>query len=61
MMKNVILYQLADKQRQWKQVQVCWEEYGDTAHLCRSKVMKAKAWLEENMARDAKNNKGFFR
>lgn len=34
MIKTVILYQLADKQRQWKQGLVCWEEYGDTAHLC---------------------------
>ncbi|KAK4828824.1 hypothetical protein QYF61_000881 [Mycteria americana] len=48
--------------RQWKQGQVTWEEYRDTACLCRDGVRKAKVWLELNLARDAKNNKkGFYR
>ncbi|KAK4811070.1 hypothetical protein QYF61_016356 [Mycteria americana] len=48
--------------RQWKQGQVSWEEYRDTARLCRDGVRKAKAWLELNLARDTKNNKkGFYR
>ena len=48
--------------RQWKQGQVSWEEYRDTARLCRDGVRKAKARLELNLARDAKNNKkGFYR
>ena len=48
--------------RQWKQGQVTWEEYRDAAHLCRDGVRKAKAQLELNLARDAKNNKkGFYR
>ncbi|KFQ75511.1 hypothetical protein N337_12410, partial [Phoenicopterus ruber ruber] len=47
--------------RQWKQGQVSWEEYRDAAQLCRDGVRKAKAWLALNLARDAKNNKGFYR
>ncbi|KFQ85226.1 hypothetical protein N337_10020, partial [Phoenicopterus ruber ruber] len=48
--------------RQWKQGQVSWEEYRDAAWLCRYGVRKAKAWMELNLARDAKNNKrGFYR
>ena len=48
--------------RQWKQGQVSWEEYRDAARLCRDGVRKAKARLELNLARDAKNNKkGFHR
>ncbi|KFQ81576.1 hypothetical protein N335_14481, partial [Phaethon lepturus] len=48
--------------RQWKQGQVCWDEYWDAAWWCRDEVRKAKAWLELNVARDAKNNKkGFYR
>ncbi|KAK4825261.1 hypothetical protein QYF61_025722 [Mycteria americana] len=47
--------------RQWKQGQVSWEEYRDTAWLCRGGVRKAKAQLELNLAKDAKNNKkGFY-
>ncbi|KAK4806906.1 hypothetical protein QYF61_012627 [Mycteria americana] len=47
--------------RQWKQGQVSWEEYRDAARLCRDGVRKAKAQLELNLARDAKNNnKGFY-
>ncbi|KAK4831467.1 hypothetical protein QYF61_017715 [Mycteria americana] len=48
--------------RQWKQGQTSWEEYRYTARLCRDGVRKAKAQLELNLARDAKNNKkGFYR
>ncbi|PKU47375.1 hypothetical protein llap_2342 [Limosa lapponica baueri] len=48
--------------RQFRQDEVSWEEYRDAAQLCRDKVRKAKAWLELNLARNAKNNKkGFYR
>ncbi|KAK4827902.1 hypothetical protein QYF61_022325 [Mycteria americana] len=51
-----------EMQRQWKQGQVSWEEYRDAAGLCRDGVRKAKAQMELNLARDAKNNnKGFYR
>ncbi|KFZ50921.1 hypothetical protein N321_00760, partial [Antrostomus carolinensis] len=47
--------------RQWKQGQVSWKEYRNIARLCRGEVMKAKAQLELNLARDArKNKKGFY-
>ena len=29
--------------------------------MCKDGVRKAKAWMELNLARDAKNNKGFSR
>jgi len=48
--------------RQWKQGQVSWEEYKDTAQQCRSGVSKAKVQLELNLTRGTKNNqKGFCR
>ncbi|KFQ06524.1 hypothetical protein N330_02323, partial [Leptosomus discolor] len=48
--------------RQWKQGRVSSEEYRDAAQLYRDGVRKAKAQLELNLARDAKNNKkGFYR
>ncbi|KFR14245.1 hypothetical protein N306_11783, partial [Opisthocomus hoazin] len=48
--------------RQWKQGLASWEEYREAARLCRDGVRKAKAQLELNLARDAKNNKkGFCR
>jgi len=48
--------------RQWKQRQISWEEYRDAAHLYRNEVKRAKAQLELNLTRDAKNNnKGFYR
>ncbi|KAK4831209.1 hypothetical protein QYF61_016046 [Mycteria americana] len=51
-----------EMQKQWKQGQVSWEEYRDAARLCRGRVRKAKAQLELNLARDAKNSKkGFYR
>jgi len=41
---------------------VTWEEYRDTARLCRDWVRKAKARMELILARDAENNKkGFYR
>ena len=49
-------------QRQWKQEQVSWEECREADWLCRDGTRKAKALLELNLARDAKNNnKGFYR
>ncbi|KFR00437.1 hypothetical protein N306_00145, partial [Opisthocomus hoazin] len=53
------LVKLTDKKkmhRQWKQGQVAWEEYRDTAQLCRGGVRKPKVQLELNLASDAKNN-----
>jgi len=48
--------------KQWKQGQVSWEDYKDTAQLCRDGVRRAKMQLELYLARDAKNNKkGFYR
>ncbi|KFQ55696.1 hypothetical protein N334_04196, partial [Pelecanus crispus] len=48
--------------RQWKQGQVSWGEYRESASLCREGVRKAKARMELNLARDVKNNKkGFYR
>jgi len=48
--------------RQWKQGLTSWEEYREAARLCRDGVRKAKAQLELNLARGAKNNKkGFYR
>jgi len=48
--------------RQWKQGQVCWEEYRDALRLCREGVRRGKGQLELNLARNAKNNKkGFCR
>ena len=37
-----------------------WEEYRGAAWLCRDVVRKAKAQLQLNLARDAKNNKKDF-
>jgi len=48
-------------QRKWKQGQVPWKECTDAAHLCIDVVRRAKAHLELNLARVAKNNKkGFY-
>ena len=43
--------------RQWKQGQISWEYCKEVGRLCRDGVRKAKACLELNLARDAKNNK----
>ena len=45
---------------QWNQGQVTREEYRGAAWLCRDGVRKVKAWLELNLARDAKNTKKSF-
>jgi len=46
--------------RQWKQGQVTRKEYSEAAWLCRDGVRRARAWLELNLAKDAKNNKKSF-
>jgi len=46
--------------RQWKQGQVSWEEYRDTAQSCRDGIRRTKAQLQLNLARDAKNDKNDF-
>ena len=43
--------------RQWQQGQISWEYCKEVGRLCRDGVRKAKACLELNLARDAKNNK----
>jgi len=40
---------------------VSWEEYRDTAHMCRDGMRKANQQLELNLATDVKNKKGFYR
>ncbi|KFR03253.1 hypothetical protein N306_07323, partial [Opisthocomus hoazin] len=58
----VKLRKKSELHRQWKQGLASWEEYREAARLCRDGVRKAKAQLELNLARDAKNNKkGFYR
>jgi len=47
--------------RQWKQGQVTWKEHRSSDQLCRDGVRKAKAQLELNLTRDAKNNQSFYR
>lgn len=37
-----------------------WEEYRDTAQLCRDEIRKGKVKLELILARDAKHNKDFY-
>ncbi|GAB0178869.1 mitochondrial enolase superfamily member 1 [Grus japonensis] len=46
--------------RGWKQGQVAWEEYRETARAAREQVRKAKALIEINLARDVKDNKKSF-
>lgn len=47
---------------QWKQRQVTWGEYRDTVHMSRNGVRKAKAKLEQDLARDVRNyKKGFHK
>jgi len=64
-MSQDLLVKLKDKKemhRQWKQGQISREEYRDTARLGRDGVRKTMAQPEQNLARDAKNNKkGFYR
>ena len=57
----VILKCKKEMHRQWNQGRVSWEEYREAAQMCRDEIRKAKAQLELNLARDAKNNKkGFY-
>ncbi|KFQ76863.1 hypothetical protein N335_14424, partial [Phaethon lepturus] len=46
--------------KQWKQRQGSWDGYSNAARLCRDEVRRAKAQLELNLAREAKNNKSSF-
>jgi len=46
--------------RGWKQGQVAWEEYRETARAIRDQVRKVKALVELNLARNAKGNKKIF-
>lgn len=48
------------RHRQWKQGQVTWEEYRDEVQLCRDSLEKAKAKLELNLKRNARNNRKVF-
>jgi len=48
---------MKETHRQWKQGRVSWEEYRDPARLCRDGVRKAKAQMEPNLAKNAKNEK----
>ena len=47
--------------RKWKQSCVDWEEYRAVVHVCRDRIKKAKVQIELNLARDVKDNKGFYR
>ena len=48
--------------RKWKQGCVAWEEYRAVVRMCGDRIRKAKAQMELNLARDARNNtKGFYR
>ena len=48
--------------RQWKQVQVAWNECRNVIWTGRDGIRKVKAQMELNLARDLKNNKkGFYR
>ena len=49
--------QTVGKDRQWKQGHVTWEEYMDAVWTCRDGIRKAKTQMEQNLARDIKNNK----
>jgi len=46
--------------RGWKQGQVAWEEYRETAQAARDQVRKAKALIELKLARHVKGNKKIF-
>jgi len=44
----------------WKEGQATWEEYRNVVKACRDATRRAKALLELKLARDVRNNKGFF-
>lgn len=48
-------------QRQRKQGHAAWEKYRDSVQIYRDGVRKAKAQVELNLAKDAKNIRGFHR
>jgi len=51
-----------EQHKQWNQGQVSWEEYRNSAQLCRDGVSNTKAQMELNVATKAENNeKGFYR
>ena len=48
--------------RKWKQGCVAWEEYKVIVRVCRDRIRKAKVQMEQNLARDVKDNKkGFYK
>ena len=47
--------------RKWKQGCISWEEYSAAVRVCRDRIRKAKAQMELDLARDVKDNKGFYR
>lgn len=51
---------LLKKQMHREQREVLWEEYRDTAQLCRGEVRKDKLTLKPNLARDAKHSKDLY-
>jgi len=44
----------------WKKKQATWEEYRNSVRAWRETTSKAKVHLELNLAREVKDNKGFF-
>lgn len=40
--------------------QVTWEEYRDIILMCRNGIQNVKALMEQDLVRDAKNNKKLF-
>lgn len=51
---------LETKQKMYRQRPVTWEEYSSAARLCRDGFSKAKAQLEQDLARDTKKNTKVF-
>jgi len=47
--------------RQWKQGHISWDEYRDAAQMFRHGIRRARAQLELNLARNAKNTTGCYR
>ncbi|PKU29730.1 rna-directed dna polymerase from mobile element jockey-like [Limosa lapponica baueri] len=45
----------------WKKGLATWEEYRNVVRVHRDAMSKAKAHLDLNLARDVKDNKGFFK
>ena len=49
------------KYKQWKQRWVAQEEYRNAVWTCKDETMKGKVQIKLNLAKDVKNNKGFYR